>query len=172
MKMLFENWRKYLNEENNVVKISCGILPYRVVGDDIEFLLGEPPQKSYWTIMKGGKNEGESDMQAAVREFEEEALNANFGAFSGNVVPDLVLTGETGSGKKKKMLKIFLAKWDWDPDNFIPNTQPDYVIGKGEFEGEPEIINVQWWKADKAKSSVAKSQAPIISQALEYLKGN
>ena len=104
MKMLFENWRKYLNEENNVVKISCGILPYRVVGDDIEFLLGEPPQKSYWTIMKGGKNEGESDMQAAVREFEEEALNANFGAFSGNVVPDLVLTGQVGSGKKKKML--------------------------------------------------------------------
>ena len=167
MKLLFENWRKYLNEGDKVVKISCGILPYRIVGDDIEFLLGEPPQKSYWTIMKGGKSEGESDIESAVREFEEEALNANFGAFDGEIVPDLMLTGRTRGGKE---LKIFLAKWDWNTDNFIANTQDDYVINKGSFAGKPEIVDVKWYKGDEALLSVPGSQAPIINQALEFLK--
>ena len=169
--MLLENWRGYLNEEEGI-KVSCGILPYRVSGGNIEFLLGQPPQKSYWTIMKGGKNEGEDDLSTAKREFEEEALNANFGAFSGDVVPDLVLTGQVGSGKRKKMLKIFLAKWEWDVANFIPNTQPGYVIDKGSYEGQPEIINVRWYNGQMAMLTVPGSQAPIISQALKYLKEN
>jgi predicted NUDIX family NTP pyrophosphohydrolase len=149
------------------VKISCGILPYRIVGDDVEFLLGQPPQRSYWTIMKGGKNEGESDLQAAKREFAEEALNANFGAFDGDIVPNLLLTGRTKGGKE---LKIFLAKWNWDVDRFVPNTQDDYVINKGSFAGQPEIVDVKWYKSDMALLSVPGSQAPIINQALEFLK--
>lgn len=167
MNVLFESWRKYLNEGNKVVKISCGILPYRVVGNDVEFLLGQPPQRSYWTIMKGGKNEGESDIQSAVREFEEEALNANFGTFDGEIVPNLLLIGKTKAGKE---LKIFLAKWDWNSDNFIANTQDDYVINKGYYDGQPEIVDVKWYNSDMALLSVPGSQAPIINQALEFLK--
>ena len=67
-------------------------------------------------------------------------------------------------------MKIFLAKWDWNTDNFIANTQDDYVINKGSFAGKPEIVDVKWYKGDQAMVSVPGSQAPIINQALEFLK--
>lgn len=51
---------------------SCGVLPYRVVSGRREFLLIFEAYSKCWSLPKGHIEMGESDIQAALRELEEE----------------------------------------------------------------------------------------------------
>lgn len=51
---------------------SCGVLPYRVVSGRREFLLVFEAYSKCWSLPKGHIEMGESDIQAALRELEEE----------------------------------------------------------------------------------------------------
>ena len=51
---------------------SCGVLPYRVVSCRREFLLVFEAYSKCWSLPKGHIEMGESDIQAALRELEEE----------------------------------------------------------------------------------------------------
>lgn len=61
------------------MKISCGILPYRIVNNQIEVFLVHPggpffakKDKGFWGISKGGVNDNEDSISCAIREFKEE----------------------------------------------------------------------------------------------------
>ena len=51
---------------------SCGVLPYRVVSGRREYLLVFEAYSKCWSLPKGHIEMGESDIQAALRELEEE----------------------------------------------------------------------------------------------------
>src|SRR5215467_8093655 len=64
---------------STMVKVSAGLLMYRVRDGQLEFLLAHPGGPFWkdrdlgaWTIPKGEINEGENPLAAARREFEEE----------------------------------------------------------------------------------------------------
>ena len=57
---------------------SCGVLPYRIVNGQQEFLLVFETCSKCWSLPKGHIEAGESDMQTALRElYEETGLTAN-----------------------------------------------------------------------------------------------
>lgn len=53
-------------------KISCGVLIYKKVENDLYVLLGHATNQKWWDIFKGGKDENESTYVCAVRELYEE----------------------------------------------------------------------------------------------------
>ena len=57
---------------------SCGVLPYRMVNDQQEFLLVFETYSKCWSLPKGHIEAGETDVQTALRElYEETGLTAN-----------------------------------------------------------------------------------------------
>lgn len=50
---------------------SCGVIPYRVVDDTREFLLVQH-KAGHWAFPKGHPEKGESELETALRELEEE----------------------------------------------------------------------------------------------------
>lgn len=57
---------------------SAGIIPYRINNGKCEFFVGHPggprwSEKNYWAMLKGRIEEGENEMEAALREFQEES---------------------------------------------------------------------------------------------------
>lgn len=59
------------------MKTSCGIIPFRKNGKEVEFLLGHPggeswTKREFWTMFKGCKQSGEDNKETAIREFTEE----------------------------------------------------------------------------------------------------
>jgi predicted NUDIX family NTP pyrophosphohydrolase len=140
-------------------KVSAGILPYKRTEDGIYFFLGQAPQK-YWTCFKGLVEEGESEHEAAKREFEEESSFS----FSGTLSDEFMITGKAG----KKDLKIWIVE--------MPMLQASgfdvgsiKVIDSGYLQGTPEIINVGWFHNEEATAKVAKSQRNIIQKATSIL---
>ena len=166
-----ENFRKYIDESNAAV-VSCGILGFRNVDGKIDFLLGKPPNANYWTVFKGVKDTGEDEKSAAVREFEEEALGGVMGSFNGKFINDTPLMGSVGSGKRTKQLKIWIAEVAMEPSAFTPNTNPEHVIkAPGQwFDGQPEIIKIEWFSAEEAINKMPKSQKDFITQAVNIIK--
>lgn len=148
-----------MQEEKQGRKVSAGVLPYKKDGGEIYFFLGQAPQK-YWTSFKGHVEEGESEHDAARREFTEESSFP----FTGDLNDNYMIPGKTA----KKDLKIWLVLMpQLNPAAFA--VEKVSVINSGYLEGTPEIVDVGWFHASEAMTKVAKSQRSIIQNAISIL---
>lgn len=149
---------------------TVGILPYRMIEGEIEFLIGEmtniyhalpdetpePDFQGKWTCFKGGVDDGEDEKSAARREFQEEST------FTWN--------GQLDDSKivQNKKVKIWLVDAaDLDPSKFNRNNV-DKITGDY-LNGMPEIWSIGWFSPEETQSKLANSQKDLIPQAIEIL---
>ncbi len=146
------------------MKLSCGILPYKIDNGKIKVYLsrfGGPfwkNKKRSWGIIKGEVKEGESCLNGAKREFFEETGKRADGDFT-----DL---GEAKSSNK--IIRVFALKGDFDTKI---NSNLAEVKYKGEIFKFPEIDRVEWFDIDKAKKRIVKSQEIFLERLERMVAG-
>ena len=139
--------------------ISCGLLIHYVPND--EYLLCRTTSigsiEKRWTVPKGITEEGESDIQCAIRETKEETgLDlSNFMAYFGDAK---VMT------TKYKIMHIFPLHTD---NEWIYNFpfRCDSLIYESkipELNGLPEVDLFEWMPREKAKMMIFQSMEPLF----------
>ncbi len=109
----------------------------------------------WWTIVKGMVETGETDAEAAAREFVEE---------TGWDPPERpwVELGET-TLRSRKVVVAYGVEADFDPANLDSNL---FYIGS---RGYPELDRVEWMEPDRAKVKLNPAQAVFVDRLLAYL---
>jgi predicted NUDIX family NTP pyrophosphohydrolase len=151
-------------------KQTVGILPYRMIDGEIEFLIGEmtnayhalpdekpePDFQSKWTCFKGRVDDGEDEKSAARREFQEEST--------------FTWDGQLDDSKiiQNRKVKIWLVDAaDFDPSNF--NRDDVHKITGDYLNGMPEVWSIDWFTPEETQSKLTSGQKDLIPQAIEIL---
>ena len=127
---------------------SYGLIVYRREGDQFEFLIAHPSGKynknQPYMFPKGGKEDNESDQDAALREaYEESGVRAEIEIYLGEIVYP----------SRRKKVKLWLAK---------------YMNGKVEEDGT--VLNHDWENDDVRFVSYKKALNLLRSDYANYLK--
>ena len=95
---------------DSLLQKSCGVLPYRIVDNEMEFLIVFESYSQCWSLPKGHMEAGETEEQTALRELlEETGLTANLiGGRSASIEYPI-------SPIAKKQVVFFLGQVDGDP---------------------------------------------------------
>lgn len=142
---------------------SAGLLPYRAAGSGVEVLIAHPGgpfwarrDKGAWSIVKGEVGIGESDREAARREFEEETgwPATDFGWI------DL---GET-TLRSGKIVVAWGVPADYDPDSLQPGT---FTMNGREY---PEIDRVGWMSPSEARVKLNPAQVVFVDRLETHLE--
>jgi predicted NUDIX family NTP pyrophosphohydrolase len=152
-------------------KHSAGILLYRLVGGEPEFLLVHPGgpfwakrDEGAWTIPKGGSEDGEDPRDCALRELREELGPAP------PLDPEQLI--ELGSVRQKagKVVDAWAAEAEFDPAQLDSNTftmeWPPRSGAQGEF---PEVDRAEWLDPAQARRKILPAQQPLLDRLLEHL---
>lgn len=140
---------------------SAGLLPYRL-DDALEVLIAHPggpwfekKDAGAWSIVKGIVKEGESDEEAAGREFTEE---------TGWAVPvgEWVSLGET-TLRSRKVVLAWAIETDLDLDSFQPGT---FALHGREY---PEIDRVVWMPPALAREKLNPAQVVFLDRLVDHL---
>lgn len=140
---------------------SAGLLPYRNHGK-LEVLIAHPGgpwfekrDNGSWSLVKGIVKDGEDDLAAAAREFEEE---------TGWTVPEAewVPLGET-TLKSRKVVVAWGVQCDLDLATFNPGTFMLYG------QEHPEIDRVSWLATSVAREKLNPAQTVFIDRLEEHL---
>lgn len=119
------------------MKHSAGIIPYRMNNGKYEFFVGHPggprwSERTYWAMLKGRIEEGEDEMTAALREFQEE---------SGVAIPenlkDKIFKLGTVIQNPKKLVTAFAVEF---PDIYPERCRSNMA----DHCDWPEIDNYAW----------------------------
>jgi len=144
------------------LKISAG---YLVKNNDY-FLLGRPFHSIFWSIFKGGQHKGESLIETAKRElFEESFINID------DLLKKKVISRRhcekllcKYSVKKKRYEKIVYVYLLELPDSCIANLTTNLKCSTfSEDVGLPEITLYRWFKKEKLKDAMFRSQLWILN---------
>ncbi|SMC08549.1 NUDIX domain-containing protein [Nitratiruptor tergarcus] len=141
------------------MKRSAGILPYRIKNGVVEVYLGHfggpfwKNKERSWGIIKGEVNPGESDLDAAKREFFEETGKEIAGEF--------IDLGEAKTSNK--ILHIFAVQKDLDTHIRSNLVTMEY---KGRVLKFPEIDQATWMDIEEAKKKIVKSQEIFLQRLL------
>lgn len=121
------------------MKTSCGFIIYCKKTNEI--LLGkETHSKNNWSIPKGGKDDGENNLSAALRELYEEA----------NITKDFIMSCKVFElpiqvyNSRRKRLVPFLAVCDHKPKDIKCNAH--FIDSFG--NSVPEFSKLQWFDID------------------------
>ncbi len=154
-----------------MMKTSAGLLMYRVKNKKLEVYLVHPggpffknKDDGYWSIPKGLIEEGENELEAAKREFEEE-------------------TGITPCGEKfiplgsiiQSNRKIVHA-WAFEHNEDCPDAPKSNLCEitwppcSGKKQQIPEVDKGGFFTAEAAKNKIKKSQTAFIERLGNYLK--
>jgi len=146
---------------------SAGILLFRIVQGAPEVLLVHPGGPFWirkdigaWSIPKGGMEEGESNLDAAKRELEEETGIKTDGEFI-----------ELGTVKQSNKL-IFAwafelhAKVEFRMSNSF---ELEWPPRSGKLKSFPEIDKAEWFDLEEAKIKINKGQIPLIEELSSIL---
>ncbi len=151
---------------------SCGILAYRLKNSVLEVLLGKNGgpfnRKTPWNIPKGHIEDGESEFQCAVREFNEE---------TGLDVPDdkhCIVLGSTKTSSGKVVV-IFGLEHDYNPEgDDVPITSmtftKEYPRRSGNFITVPELESAKYIPASKALGIIFEYQKVFVERLMEAVK--
>lgn len=135
------------------MKRSSGVLMYRKHKGRIEFLLLRPggpfyknQSKGIWTIPKGIIQNGENEITAAKREFEEETGQ--------KLITELIYLGEEKIRKGKRVV-VYMTEGNLKVTNIKSNTfQLEYPKNSGKFCLFPEIESGEWFDYETAKIQI------------------
>lgn len=146
--------------------LSAGVLLYRCSGaGEIEVLLIHPggpywarKDAGAWMIPKGGIAPGESHLQAALREYEEE-LGSPLAS-----TPFRLCTVRQAGGK---VVDVFAAEGDFDPDGLqSAQFEMEWPPRSGRLQRYPECDRARWMTLAEARRMMLPSQLPMLD-ALE-----
>jgi predicted NUDIX family NTP pyrophosphohydrolase len=149
------------------VKISAGLLMYRVRGPIPEFLLAHPGgpffarrDRGHWTVPKGLVEPGESPLDAAIREFDEETGFATH--------PPYLPLGHVDQSKKRVF--VWAVEGDADPAALQSNPfEVEWPPRSGRLQTYPEIDRVAWFDPVSATAHILKAQQPLLLRAMAHL---
>jgi predicted NUDIX family NTP pyrophosphohydrolase len=147
-------------------RISAGILLYRLRGAELEVLIGHPggpyfahKDAGYWSIPKGEVEPGETLLDVALREFEEETGSPVSGPRDALIpLGDIVQKGG-------KQVVAWAAEGDLDPAAARSNTFTiEWPPRSGRSMEVPEIDRVAWCVPDEARRLIKATQIPLIDR--------
>jgi predicted NUDIX family NTP pyrophosphohydrolase len=151
-------------------KISAGLLMYRFNDGILQVFLAHPggplfrnKDDGHWTIPKGEASGGESFLNAAIREFEEETAIKP----SGNYL-------ELGSIRQKggKIVHAWAYEGDYDESQPIrSNTfEMEWPPHSGQKQSFPEMDRAQFFPLPEAKRKLKGTQWPLIERLCAILE--
>lgn len=143
------------------MQYSAGIIPFRFNKEnEIEFFVGHPggkkwEQQDYWAFLKGGVEEGEDWISAAIREFSEESgINVE------NIIKDkLIPLGSTMQNPKKTVIAYGLYYPKIDENKCYSNIADNCT--------HPEIDKYQWMNFNKLKNCTHKKHLIFYKKLIE-----
>jgi len=148
-------------------RVSAGLLMFRRRGPALQLLLVHPGGPFWqkkdlgaWTIPKGEPAEGEDELAAARREFEEET----------GLRPEGTLH-PLGHVKQKggKLVHGWAFEGDCDPAAIRSNTyRVEWPPRSGQWRSYPEVDRADWFSPEEARRRINPAQAALID-ALEQL---
>jgi predicted NUDIX family NTP pyrophosphohydrolase len=148
---------------------SAGLLLCRVKAGTPEFLIVHPGGPYFaskddgaWTIPKGLIDDGESPLDAALREFAEET---GFSCASDHYES----LGQVRL-KSRKIVHGFAFVGDCDPSALKSNAfEIEWPPRSGRRRSYPEVDRAQFFGADAARRKLIEAQAAFIDRALAWL---
>lgn len=156
--------------ENDRVKHSAGILPYRHTDESVEVWLAHPggpfwakKDERAWGVVKGEYPETETALDAARREFAEE---------TGIPAPDGDYA-ELGAFRQSsaKTITVFAVEHDLGDLAVRSNTvEIEIPRGSGRFVEFPEIDEARWFDLLTAADKIHAGQLPVLAALVEHLK--
>lgn len=150
------------------MKLSAGILMYRIRNDQPEFLLVHPGgpywvnrDQGAWSIPKGEIHDHEDPLNAAIREFREETGYDPMGPFT----PLHPVTLRGG-----KIVEAFLVKGEADTTRLRSNTfSIEWPTGSGLMKSFPEIDKAEWFDLQDALDKINPAQQPFLLDAMKKI---
>ena len=150
--------------------LSAGILLFRRVEGAVEVLvahMGGPfwqgREDGAWSFPKGGVEDGETVVDAALREFREE---------TGLAAPEgpLLDLGELRTNSTKTV-HLWALEGELDLEDFSPGTfELEWPPHSGRLIAVPEVDRVQWTAPGDAERLLVKGQRPFIGRLLGLLE--
>ena len=139
---------------------SCGIVPIRKNGDKTEILLGQPTNGGFYGMgfLKGQVEDGETEMEAAIREFAEESGNLDVELFDIN-------TSFIQDNPKKKIY-IWPAKVPHTDNNTLKINEDGVIL---EHDHENELV--QFYDIEDLPM-VFRNQQEILEELLVFIENN
>lgn len=149
-------------------QVSAGILLYRRRGQYLQVLLVHPggpfwrnKDQGAWMIPKGGIEAGESPLDAALREFEEE-----LGSLPPGSPRPLGRIRQAGG----KWVEAFALEGEFDPDRISSALfEMEWPPRTGRMASFPEVDRAAWFGLAAARGMILPSQAPILDALLADL---
>ncbi len=151
------------------MKKSAGILLYRIIDKEPEFLLVHPGGPFWknkdvgaWSIPKGEFADDEEPFHAAIREMKEETgVRCN---------GDFIELAPVKQQNGKLVYAWALAK-DIDATIIKSNTfKMEWPPKSGKYQEIPEIDKAAWFNSDTAKQKIIPAQAALIDELLLKIK--
>ncbi len=150
-------------------RTSAGLLMYRFVDGDPQIFLAHPggplfrnKDDGHWTIPKGELPEGESLMDAAIREFEEETGIKPCGPYV-----------ELGSIKQKggKVVHAWAFEGTHDASKPIRSNlfELEWPLKSGRIQSYPEVDRAQFFSLSEGKKKLKDTQWPLVERLLKHL---
>ena len=148
-------------------EISAGLLVFRRK-PDLEILLGHPggpfwarKDAGAWSIPKGELEEGDDELAAAQREFEEETGSRVSGAF---------LTLEPLRLKSGKIIHAWAVRGDIDASAIRSNAfSMEWPPRSGRQQEFPEVDRGGWFTMEKAREKIHPGQQGFLDQLKERI---
>lgn len=148
------------------IQTSAGLIVYRKNNDKIEFFVGHPGgpywknQKQYY-FLKGHVEEGETILEAALREFEEE---------SGRQITSEPLKYLGLVKQSKKNVHAFLIKDNFDERKCYSNTcEVEFPPKSGQLIEINEIDDYKWLTFEELKDITHPKHLPLYEESLNYI---
>jgi predicted NUDIX family NTP pyrophosphohydrolase len=151
-------------------KLSAGLLMFRRVADQFQFLLVHPggpyfknKEDGAWTIPKGEVDPEETDLLGtAKREFLEETGICTFGSF-------MALTHVKQKGGKT--IHVWAFEGDCDPGSIVSNTfTMEWPPKSGKMEEFPEIDRAAFFDLNTARQRINPGQIPLLIELQDLLQ--
>ncbi|MBT8249808.1 MAG: NUDIX domain-containing protein [Acidimicrobiia bacterium] len=145
---------------------SAGLLVYRTARTELEVLLGRLggplwAKREHWTIPKGIVEDGESELEAAYREFREET---GWAVPRGPAAP----LGEIRQRGGKRVV-AWAVEGEFDLTTFQPGTfQMEWPRNSGRIGEFPELSEVRWFDLATAAATINPAQAPLLDRLAAY----